>query len=104
MSMRLCKVRYSADSDVPCRWSPQLRRQVADQSQERCFGDSLGQRGSWSAWSRSQSNFLAEDLVHHLGAPSKSRHDLMPVYQLCRGDLVVPGEQRNRLDRHAMGG
>jgi hypothetical protein len=46
---------------------------------------------------------LAEDLVHHLSASGKGGHDLMPVDQLCRGGLVVPGEQRDRLDRHAMG-
>jgi hypothetical protein len=53
---------------------------------------------------RRQRGNLAEDLVHHLGASSKSRHDLMPVYQLCRSGLVVTGEQRDCFDRHAMSG
>ncbi len=61
------------------------------------------------AWNRDrlgrrlQSKFLAEDLVHHLGAPSKGRHDLMPVNEFGRGGLVVPGQQGDRLDRDAMG-
>lgn len=47
---------------------------------------------------------LAEDLVHDLGAPGQGRHDLMPVHQLGRGGLVVPGQQCDRFHWHAMGG
>ena len=47
---------------------------------------------------------LASGQVGHgeLGALGQSRHDLMPVEQLGRGGLVVPGQQRDRLHRHAM--
>jgi hypothetical protein len=45
---------------------------------------------------------LAEDLVHDLGAPGQSGHDLMPVDQLGRRGLAVPGQQRDRLHRDTM--
>lgn len=88
--------------DVHCRRSAHRRVAVAVRSsaswirsaevdRERLGG---GQPGS----------LLAEDLIHHLGAPSKGRHDLISVDQLCRGGLIVPGEQRDRFDRHAMRG
>ena len=45
---------------------------------------------------------LAEDQVHDLGAARERGYDLMPVYQLGRGGLVVPGQLRDRLHRDAM--
>ena len=53
---------------------------------------------------RQPGSLLMEDLVHDLGAPSKDRHDLMPVDQFGCGRLVVAGEQRDCFDRHAMRG
>ena len=61
-------------------------------------------RPSRSSWSRSAGNLLAEDLVHDLRASGKGGHDLVPVDQLGRGGLIVPGEQRDCFHRHAMRG
>lgn len=46
----------------------------------------------------------SEDLIHDLCASGERRDDLVSVDQFgCRG-LVVPGQQRDRLDGHAMRG
>jgi hypothetical protein len=47
-------------------------------------------------------DLLAENLVHDFGAPCEGGHDLVPVDHLCGGGVVVPGQQRDRLYRHAI--
>jgi len=48
-------------------------------------------------------HLLAEYLAHDFGSARNGGHDLIPVDQFSRGRLVVPGQQRDRLNRHAMG-
>lgn len=47
---------------------------------------------------------LAEDLVHDLSSPRERGDDLVPVDQFGRRGLVVPGQQRDRLNGHAVRG
>ena len=47
-----------------------------------------------------RSDLLAEDQVHDFGAARQRRHDLIPVDELRRRCLVVPGQQRDRLHRN----
>jgi hypothetical protein len=94
MSMRLGNVRYSAESGVRrCRvrasalsgWCP---------SQEQCFAIRSAEVDRGRLGRRQPGSLLTEDLVHDLSAPSKGRHDLVPVDQLGCGRLVVVGKQR----------
>jgi len=47
---------------------------------------------------------LAEDLVHNLRSAGQRGDYLVPIDQLGRRGLVVPGQQRDRLDGHAVRG